>query len=78
MTQPTEPRGAATEDGGTDAGMARLWLCPSCHFAVGFIDDENNLVIWRPEGSITLRSGVFVCACGEVIHWIEAVKPLPF
>ncbi|HUW09110.1 MAG TPA: hypothetical protein VM537_05235 [Anaerolineae bacterium] len=52
------------------------WLCPGCHFQIGWIDENNNLVIWRwPTGEIVLRCGTFVCSCGYIVHWIEAKVP---
>ena len=72
QAQPPTPGGAA-EDGGTDAGMARLWPCPHCGFLVGWIDDHDNLVIWRYDvGCLTLRQGTIECACGAVIQWHKA------
>lgn len=50
------------------------WQCPECGFAVGWVNEDNDLVIWRyPTGFIILRSGTFACACGAVIEWREAM-----
>ena len=52
------------------------WLCPKCGFVIGFLDADDNLVVWHyPKGFITLRSGVFVCSCGHVIRWHQAAVP---
>lgn len=59
----------------TESGRA-AWACPGCGFMVGWIDEDNNLVIWRyPSGFLSIRCGVFVCGCGAVIQWREAMAP---
>jgi len=71
MTQPPTPGGAA-EDGGMadDAVMKTLRACPRCGFLIGWVDDHDNLVIWRYDvGCLTLRQGTIQCGCGAVIQW---------
>jgi len=52
------------------------WRCPQCGFVVGWVNDDNQLVIWRyPGGFIILRCGTFACACGAVVEWRQAAPP---
>ena len=56
----------------TEPGRA-AWLCPGCGFVVGWVDDNNDLIIWRyPQGSIAIHCGTFTCGCGYVIEWHAA------
>ena len=54
----------------------RAAACPICGFVVGFVNEDNHLVIWHyPEGNIVVRHGVLICSCGCVIKWGES-RPL--
>ena len=77
MSQAQPTPGGAAEDGGTDAGMARLWLCPHCNSPVGYLDDSHNLVVFAWRGCVTLESGNYQCSCGAIIQWHRS-KQLPF
>jgi len=52
------------------------WACPKCGFVVGFVNGDNNLMLWSySHGPIALRCGTFVCGCGQTVQWIEARAP---
>ena len=53
------------------------WLCPKCGFVVGFVDEDNKLVIYTYLRGcfVSIQSGTIICSCGHVIHWHEAAVP---
>lgn len=49
------------------------WVCPGCGFVIGWIDEDNNLVIWRyPAGFVSIKRAIFTCSCGYVHRWNTA------
>ena len=60
----------------SEPGREAWWICPKCGVVIGFVDDENNLVLWSyARGPVAVRWGEVLCSCGHVIRWHPAMIP---
>ena len=61
----------------TDPSLdGKWWTCPACTFVIGFVSDDNELVIPRwPGPTISIVCGRFTCVCGCTIEWHPSKPP---